>query len=918
MKKFSYLIFLPLIILNIYGQDKTGRENISNQKLEKINSIIDRAGGTHNASNIGLFFENRGKLYPRRLSQGPSGEFPINSGHHYIYRLNPIVGFPNNVIQGRYTTDEEWEAASGYHNTDSAQIAFSDKPYTWNKKLGWPVKDADGNPVFKSDQDSYCVYNDSANTKNILGIQVTQIGYAYGVQFAYNMIFYTYKITNTSNNTYKGMYFLLYMDCDVGDADGGAPEYEDDLVGIDKSRNMVYMYDSKGYSKDWGTKTGYMGVVFLKTPEVGGIELGMTDAHYNLYNDDIDVDSIQYGIMSSSHSLYNSAIGGRYFHVTSNQNIHFDDPSQLPSSGGDLLVNASTGPYDLNPGDTLIFYTALVAGEDLPGLFTSVEQANNTVKANFELPKPPGNPTLNGVPSDNKAILFWDDKAEHSVDKFSGEQDFEGYRIYKSRDKGINWEKIADFDVKDNVGSNSGIQYSYTDTTDINGFEYWYTITAYDRGSEQIPSLESPKGNTLQSINTISIIPRSNAIGRTPVSAFNVEHFGPGNSNYQLDINPIDNDELKGNEYEISFSYLTKIDNGNCKTSVSVQINDSSKTKPYKYGISFSSSSTVDILNITTGETIGRTGLGYPSGGRSFPLASEGITIKLIDEPGTPVDFLPETGDLISVDFSIQGVKNGADTVIYPRPFSTGQAQATSDGVLFNLTPPQIINSISRIGGTDNINFVFTVINESTVQNNLYLISTLENGFDANGEGFVNILIKNSSLDTIKVIDSLFDQSSFEFNGIEGKIEFTSSKPPSPGNIFSVETAKPILPNIQDKYKFSIKGSSVDNVAVTNDLNKIRVVPNPYIVSSLYEPELSQLRSEPLRQIQFINLPSDCTIYIFSVNADKVKTLEHHSQSGTETWDLRSESGREVAPGVYIYIVKTLQSQYMERFAIIK
>ena len=107
-----------------------------------------------------------------------------------------MVGIPGNVIQGRYTTDEEWEAVGGYHNPDLAQIAFSDNPETWNTQLGWPVKDAQGNPVIISDQDSYCVYSDSNNTKSVLGILVAQTGYAFGVNFAKNMIFYKFQIVN--------------------------------------------------------------------------------------------------------------------------------------------------------------------------------------------------------------------------------------------------------------------------------------------------------------------------------------------------------------------------------------------------------------------------------------------------------------------------------------------------------------------------------------------------------------------------------------------------------------------------------------------------------------------------------------------------------------------------------------------------
>lgn len=50
-----------------------------------------------------------------------------------------------------------------------------------------------------------------------------------------------------------------------------------------------------------------------------------------LYNDDniSDIDSIQYGFMSSSPGLFNSAVSSRYFHVANSSNIHFDDPAQI-------------------------------------------------------------------------------------------------------------------------------------------------------------------------------------------------------------------------------------------------------------------------------------------------------------------------------------------------------------------------------------------------------------------------------------------------------------------------------------------------------------------------------------------------------------------------------------------------------------
>ncbi len=917
-----YIILLPFLTAAnfLFAQQgiKEKDKDLRPAPLDKVFDITDRAGGTHNASNIGLFFENRGKLYPRTLTQGPSGEFPINSGKQYIYRINPMVGIPGNVIQGRYTDDEEWEAVGGYHNKDSAKIAFSDNPSTWNKQLGWPVKDAQGNPLIISDQDSYCVYCDSNNRVANLGIEVAQTGYAFGVSFVKNIIFYKFQIINTSQNNYSNLYFNLYTDIDVGNVSGGVPEYADDKLDFNRDKQVVYFFDD-GYSPEWPDgKTGYFGVAFLKTPKVNGQELGITDMHYNVYDDDYDIDSVQYGIMSSSTSLYNSSIGYKYFHLGNNSNLHFDDPATIPASGLDLVANVSSGPYNLNAGDTLTFITALVAGETLDEILSVTDQARSTVDADFNLPKPPSRPNLSGVAGDSKSILYWDDSAEKSKDAFSGEYDFEGYRVYRSNDNGLTWTKIADFDLVDGIGADKGIQYSFTDTTVLNGFDYWYSITSYDRGNSQIQSLECPVGNTLEAVNTISLTPRSSAIGRNAVSAEDVEHLGNGLSNYSLTVTPVDDESLTGNKYDVGFTYLAKHEIGDLLTKVTITVLDSSQTKPYKYGIKFITSSSFDIYNLTTGDTIGRTGTGYPPGGRTIAIQGSGLQVKLEDDPGTPAAQLPETGDLITINYSTYALKDGQDTVIYPRPCAFDQEQATSDGVIFRLQPPNLIKDVSRIGGTDNIDMKFSVTDEKLVTNDIYIISVIGNGTVPDSGGFINIIVKNSSLDTVLVVNSLFNSDTFEFKGIEGSVEFNPDDPPSAGNSFSVETIEPVLPGILDKYRFKIKGASVDQNLQSQEMNKIRVVPNPYLVSSLYEKEYGELRREPLRQIKFINLPSQCTIYIFTVSGDLVKTLYHNSIGGTESWDLRAEGRREIAPGVYIYVVQTKNSKYIERFAVIK
>ena len=773
MRRVLYLQILLILLIfssTIFAQYDKDVDN--KDPLEKTLRIQDRAAGIHNASNIGLFFENRGKLYPRFLSQGPSGEFPINSGKNYIYRINQFVGIPGNVVQGRFTTNEEWEAAYGYHNSDTARIAFSDDPNSWNPQLGWPVKDADGNNIIISDQDSYCVFNDSNNTVSILGIQLAQTGYAFGTNFIKNTLFYKYELTNTSQNTYNGVYFHLHNDIDVGDISGGLPEWGDDKMNFIKSKNLIYFYDD-GLSGEWPDgKTGFFGVMMLKTPEVGGVQLGITDMHYMLYDDDniSDVDSVQYGYMSSDSSLYNSPDGGKYFHIGNNSDIHFDDPATIPASGMDIQGHISSGPYTLDPLDTLVFYTAIVAGDTYEEMINAATVAQNAVDADFNLPKPPTRPNLYSSAGDFKALLYWDDKAELSFDEFSG-YDFEGYRLYRSIDRGVNWTKIAEFDLVNTIGENTGLQYNYIDTTVINGFEYWYSVTAYDRGSSAIGSLESPIGNNIEAVNTVSVIPRSNAIGRTSVSTIDAANLNTGSSNYLLDASVIDNESLAGNEYKTSFSFTPRKEVGDLATNVTITVTDSNATKPYKYAIEFSSPTSFDLKNITL-NTIIRAGYGYPAGGRDLTITGDGLKVTMIDTIGTPDEFRPEQGDIITINFAMTVVRNNQDSVINARPYQLEQIQSTVDGVSLQLVEPDIIKSVSRIGGTDNVEMDFTVLYPDSVLEKIYIASIEGNGSIENN-GFVLLSVSETDIQ----LDTLFSSETFYIDGIEQKILLTQIPP---------------------------------------------------------------------------------------------------------------------------------------------
>jgi hypothetical protein len=928
MRPMKNILFLSLLTVCIAAAQVKPKaiESIERELgLEKASGIVDRAGGTHNASNIGLFFENRGKLYPRRLAQGPSGEFPINSAQHYIYRINPMVGFPGNVIQGRFTTNEEWEAVGGYQAAGSAKIAFSDNPATW-PATGWPVKDANGNPIIKSDQDSYCVYDDANNQRGALGVRVIQTGYTYGLKSAQNIIFFKFQIVTTGSVPLPKMYFNLYTDMDIGDVSGGDPEWGDDKLNIDRARNLVYFYDD-GISTEWPSgKTGVIGVTMLQTPKVNGVELGITDIHYNLYDDDRDQDTVLYGIMSSAASLYNSTDRNKYFHIGGNSSLHFDDPATIPAGGMDILANVATGPYTLNPGDTLTFVTAIVAGDDTTGIFASQAEAKKIFLNNFEAAKPPATPKISSAAGNKRVTLYWDDKAEQSRDSYSGQYDFEGYRLYRSVDKGINWKQLADYDIINEIGLDKGLRYSYTDSTVVNGVEYWYCVTSFDRGDVGLISLESPLAKTPGVQNLAVVVPRPNPVGQVAVAVDSIGHFWKGKSNYSFLVDPVNTMNLKNGSYKVGFGYTYRYQTGAPKVKALFNIGDSTKVIPKNFGFQFVSSKLLNLYDLRTGEAYGSNPKSYnPLTGSDYTIqAGSPIVFRIRIQPtDTGVANYPKAGDYVTANFSVYVVRDTADTVVAPRQF-TAQAdkiQATYDGVLFSMRPPDQIGAAVRSGRNDEMNIAFTVGRADSIKTNTYRLTTTGTGTTGSGAPFIRLDVHRMS-DTVRIaaFDSVLSGSAVDFAGVHAVISFNNTSAPLAGNIVTVNTVLPIEPGLADKYYFSITGQRTDPAVVRDAVNNIRVVPNPYIVSSIYEPEFGEVRREPVRQLQFTNLPSECTIYIFTMDANLVKTIRHQANSGTATWDLKSEGGREVASGTYMYLVKTpgASKDFMNRFAIIK
>ena len=88
------------------------------------------------------------------------------------------------------------------------------------------------------------------------------------------------------------------------------------------------------------------------------------------------------------------------------------------------------------------------------------------------------------------------------------------------------------------------------------------------------------------------------------------------------------------------------------------------------------------------------------------------------------------------------------------------------------------------------------------------------------------------------------------------------------------------------------------------DMNKIKVVPNPYVAAAGWEPRNPFGTGRGPREIHFTHLPVRCTIRIYTVRGELVQTLYHDGSTlGYVAWDLRTKDNLDVAPGLYIFHV---------------
>jgi hypothetical protein len=145
----------------------------------------------------------------------------------------------------------------------------------------------------------------------------------------------------------------------------------------------------------------------------------------------------------------------------------------------------------------------------------------------------------------------------------------------------------------------------------------------------------------------------------------------------------------------------------------------------------------------------------------------------------------------------------------------------------------------------------------------------------------------------------------------------------APGDKITLKTKGGALgmPMPGAKVIFRVNSPKGNNGEFTDKLlDKVVIVPNPYFIS--HQGQKSPYDDE---KIFFTKLPSECTIQIFTINGDLVKTLEHkdlgnnvESTEYTEVWNLLSFNSIRVQSQAFVAVITTPDgAQTVKNFSVV-
>lgn len=757
---------------------------------------------------------------------------------------------------------------------------------------------------FSGDRQVWCIMDDKNNLQGpSVGLVVTMEGICYGRPYAEDFHFYDFTIRNVSGMSLDSCYWGYYFDPLFGDSNQEELYAYNSGINPRDKYNVFIQYDPNGQTREnrW-REIGVFGMAVLQTPK----DIGVTDAHYSPDGGTgSSYPANDWGLwpwITGDPGDKNSPVPSiDFFHGSDH---HLDDFSMTWGNMTNYSVIVMSGPFNMDVDETVHGTIVVSAGNDRVETYTdktdlekkdfakNISIAQEMYGVDFQGPTGPVTPTLYGVNGDSEVTLYWDDIPEKRPDPFSGEFDFEGYKIYRSVDDGASWGEpitdatgqligyvpIAQFDLIDDysgidpintnnyLGGNSGLAHSFIDNTVKNGVTYTYTITAYDRGDivRGLPSYESARGTSSIEKNVVKLTPASKAIGYMDPFA-TIENHAAGNGELTVNVvQPPEQDE----EYQVTFADSPAVNfeirkNGAVLGSFPV---NSDEDLPLVDGIRFELEGDTEFGGIKTlSDEYGRDILGVvhtDTSGRWYVESADLLTIS-----NAPISTRISDYEIRFTADSSWAAKAGPD----PQ-----RAKVKVPFKVFNISDSLERQVNCLITGSD---FEYGLGDAIYIGNTTY-----------GAENYGDIISENWKADfAYRVILKPGPDNSEALLPLQAqKIVLLTYRAFTPSDYFNV----------------TIHPSKIEAnpELMASELDQIRVVPNPYVVNAYWEMQQNE------RRLRFMFLPGECTISIYTTVGELVTRLDHNDGIGDHDWNLLSSVGQEVAYGLYIWVVEAKDS----------
>ena len=633
----------------------------------------------------------------------------------------------------------------------------------------------------------------------------------------------------------------------------------------------------------------------------------------------------------------------------------FEDPDQpplvSPLADEEPFLLFVSGPVELaneesNERSTDFFSTAWIFGNDEQDFFKNRRTVQSIYNADYNFAQPPITPNLTAVAADQRVILSWDDIALLSYDRFLQENDFEGFKLYRSTNNIFNdtrtitdvngtpifyepleqWDldndisgnvTVLDGDAVYNLGSNTGLAFSYIDDEVVNGKTYYYALVSYDKGvpgeggAPGIDPQESPFRVTVNqqglvsgtSTNTAAVVPT------TPPAGFVAGGSSSDLSNVTTGIGTgsasvtIINEELLIDEniYEIQFT----------DSAAPPEFGDARFTENYRLVLKTPSGDSTLIPETSFSTTT---------------KVVDGFTVEMTNSLAAELDEL-RTGYRSNAGTSnemysqnpndLDGVSTDWELFILPRLGGSQEnfLKTDADFEFLFVDPADSVYTPPRLFGSDFARIDIPVFARNTTKGipaEIFVLDTDESETLTPGDQLVLAEEVNTSVYTYRYTIT---------------IDPDGNNPPDPGEKIYISTTKEFRSG--DTFRFSVQSGSVSDSLAQDELKDIYVAPDPYVGTASWERRSNSIgRGE--RKVEFFNLPRICTIRIFNVRGELVRVIEHEGafNDGSASWDLLTDNNEDVAYGMYFYHVEgkfeqedgtiTNIGEFTGKFAIIK